>query len=167
MHLLLLALGGMGILAFLKQRQSGLTPLPPGAVAPNSTTGAQPSQTYPYKPTQAARADNANQPWYNNGKAAVSSGPVNDISGMQQFAKDVGAAGSVIHSLSSVWGDLSNVFGGNDPKQNLASTDSMPSMPNVFSAYTPDQSMFSGWESDFGGTSLSEEYGNVDYSSIA
>lgn len=87
---------------------------------PSNGQPSQPSQQYPWSPITPARVDNSNQPWY-VGSTAFKGGPVDSLNATVGTLK---AGSSVVHSLSDVWGDFTNFFGGNTAQDNLqASTD--------------------------------------------
>lgn len=117
----LIALAGAGLAYFFYKKNQSANPSMPLS-NPSGYTPAQPSQMYPWTPAVGPRVDNANQPWYNG----LMNFAGNEQSTMQGFAKDVGAAGSIVHSVSDIWGTLGlgGMFGSSDsPQANLVATD--------------------------------------------
>lgn len=99
--------------AFWKKNQAAQPSMP--LSNPGNAQPAQPSQQYPWAPTNPARVDNQSQPWY-NGSTAFQGGPVDYLN---QTAGALKAGSSVVHSLSDIWGDFSNFFGGDSASDNL------------------------------------------------
>lgn len=133
---------------------------------PSNYQPAQPSQNYPWSAIFPPRVDNKNQPWYNG--PAVKGADSTGIAGI------AGTTSSVVNSLSSVWGDLSDMFGGDDDKSNLTSADSLPNQQSVASneVSQPDLGSASLDQSDAVGSIGNDELGSsnygldVDYSSL-
>lgn len=130
---------------FLAKKQSGATGAvgaKPKPLTKGPNTSQQPGQQYPWRPNTPPRVDNSNQPWY--------AGPANAVRGAAGLPNtgsmsDIAAGGSIVHSLSDIWGTLAGDDGesANDPKANLTSTDSMPvTDPNPMGGSTWDASEY-------------------------
>lgn len=117
---LLLGAGALYLYSQTKKKdtQGAKTSAPVPGSKPGNYTPAQPSQRYPWQAIVPPRVDNKNQPWYNNARDILTTpGAVAGVAG------DVS---SVVHSLGDVWGQMSDFWGGDTSKANLASTDSLP-----------------------------------------
>lgn len=112
-----IVLGGVVFAYLIFKKTQSVSPSSPVS-SPSNYKPAQPSQVYPFLPTTAPRVDNINQPWY-VGPRVPMMGPVDNQSGIQGLARDVGAGASIVNSLSDVWGNLSDVFGGNGSEYDL------------------------------------------------
>lgn len=116
---LLLGVGAAVVAYALWRKNQAANPSMPLS-NPSNAQPSQPSQQYPWSPITPARVDNQSQPWY-NGSTAFKGGPVDTLN---YSAGALKAGSSVIHSLGDIWGDFSDMFGGNTPQDNLlASSD--------------------------------------------
>ena len=74
----------------------------------NPTNGSQ--TTYPFTPGITARVDNSNQPWANNGRAAIAQiggGQIDvNLSNTQMIAGYAKSAADISSSLTSMWEDF-------------------------------------------------------------
>lgn len=86
----------------------------------------QPSLRYPFQPPAPPRVDNQNQPW--SPPVPGGRGPADTFQAIGTISKGTATA---VHSVKDIWGDFSDMFGGNDDKANLTSTDSLPSQPPI------------------------------------
>ena len=111
---LLLGVGAAAVAYALWRKNQAANPSMPLS-NPGNAQPSQPSQQYPWAPITPARVDNQNQPWY-NGSKNFQGGPVDTLN---MTAGALKAGSSVVHSLSDIWGDLSDAFGGNSPADNL------------------------------------------------
>lgn len=140
-QLFLVAASGAILAYFMYKKNQAANPAQPDSRPSGPYSSQQPSSLYPFQAGVAPRADNANQPWYNGSKAAMV-GP----SSIQNVASDLKAAGSVVHSLSDVWGEFSDWFGGNDAKSNLVATaDDWSVDPDALLMSWGDENM-GGWD---------------------
>ncbi len=100
---------------------------------------------YPYRPAAKPRVDNKNQP--DSNASRVTLGP-KDSSDMLKAAQDIGAAGSIVQSISDVWGtlDIGSWFGSED--SGLDSGDSMADFD---------------WDNYFDDSADSVEWADSDY----
>lgn len=87
-----------------------------GLAYPQNYNPGQPQQSYPWQATQSPRVDNANQPWYNGDRSSMV-GPAENT--LNDFAMNLKAGGSVIHSVKDIWGDLTSIFDSADPQRDL------------------------------------------------
>lgn len=93
-------------------------------LGPNQQLGAKPGNT-----VGSNRQDNANQPWYVGiVKGAVSSEASKYKSNPTQALKDVG---SVVHSISDVWGEVSAWWGSDSSTDNTQTAIEVDAMPNT------------------------------------
>lgn len=113
--------------AYLMISKKGASTLLPAAGS--NPASAQPSNQYPFRPTVPPRVDNKNQPWVSAGTMSILPNPPNSAG---NIAGDLKAGGSVVHSLSDIWGDLfpkgddATLDADEQAKLNLDATDSMP-----------------------------------------
>lgn len=122
--LLIYGLLGFGVYTWTKQRQAVDPAIPTQGPARNKlTSGAQPSQRYPFRVPLASRVDNANQPWYAGAKSAVQGA----VGGNMSTGQLLQQGATVVHSLSDVWGQMSDWFGHDTSSDdlNLTSSDSV------------------------------------------
>lgn len=99
----LLILGGLGLTGFI-----GYMLLKKNTVVgtgAQNVVGGSPSQQYPFLIPESPRQDNASQPWYGGDRTMLQT-PDSSISGLQQAAAQINAAGSIVNSLSSLWENL-------------------------------------------------------------
>ena len=109
LKLLMMGFAGFGVYMLAKQRESSNPSLPFSPVSPAGTrTGAQPSQMYPFRAPAAVRVDNANQPWYAGSRQAMQ-GPADSVTAVDMLQQGA----TVIHSMSDIWGTMSEWFGAN------------------------------------------------------
>lgn len=104
MLVLVLGLGGMATLYFIFKNKQATQ-----MYGPNQKLGNKPANT-----VGSARQDNANQPWYKG--PVVQSIATQVKKNPTQALKDVG---SVVHSLSSIWGDVSDYFKSDETTTNV------------------------------------------------
>ncbi len=116
---------------------------------------------YPYKPAAQPRVDNKNQP--DSNASRVNLGP-KDSSEMFKVAQEIGAASSIVQSISDVWGtlDVSSWFGSDD-SLTLDSGDSMSDFD--WDMYFDDSSENIEWaDSDYEWEDYSgEEYSDYEF----
>ena len=131
--MILLLVGALGFMYLTQKNQTDKNSPPMPTSRPSTYQPAQPSQVYPFVPITPPRVDNKNQPWYNGARQFMAT-PGDTVKGL------AGDVSSVVHSLSDVWGNLNDWFGGDDAKANLASTDSLPSDDYDMDGSADDQS---------------------------
>lgn len=146
---------GFGVYTLYKQRQSANPSVPFNPSAPTSQrVGGQPSQRYPWQGPTPVRVDNANQPWYAGSRQAMQ-GPSDSVTAVSLLQQ----GGSVVHSLSDVWGTMSDWFGSdtNDPESNLQSADSIDGVTSTMAGEAVESDNIVGDE-------LATEFDDSDYS---
>ena len=155
-----LILGGLGLGVFYvyyRMRQK-TQPTIPGAKTPSVLSQIEGAFGYPFKMGNHTRVDNANQPWYTNGsKTAVSSG--NNSSDLQRAASSLGAGANIVHSLSDIWGNVSDYFGGSTEPGDSTVGSSDDLLPDDYDTYMPASGLYSD-------NSVGEAYDDTDYSDI-
>lgn len=158
---ILFAIVGVGIVYMFWKKKQAIAPSVPTS-NPSNYSPAQPSLLYPWSPIVPPRVDNANQPWY-NGPTSFQAVNTKDSNAMTQAATAIGAGGSIIHSLTDVWGDLSDTFGNwdDDSKYTLTNTDDLPTIGDT----QPTESMegsgewaYSAFDESYDGESWEDEY---------
>lgn len=135
---LILGLIGVGGLGYILYRQMANPFAAPNIqYDKNPNIGAQPAQLYPFKPVQPPRADYANQPWSaplpsSLAKSGPAPGVPAALSPTMKTAQDLGAAASMVTSLTSIWDDLGvgNWFSGSNPSESVAADLPMQSSGN-------------------------------------
>lgn len=122
------AVGGVAMY-FYSRKQASLTNSP--VSNPSNYQPAQPSLKYPWSAIFPPRVDNQNQPYANGSKAPFMQGLSSQVA--QNPLGAIQAGSSVVHSLSDVWGSLSDAFGGNDSKSNLTVAPADAAVPDMSS----------------------------------
>lgn len=140
-QVLLIAALGAGAAYFFFRKNQAMQPAMPMSV-PQNYAPSQPAQQYPWVPIQAPRADNANQPWYNN--APVNGGA--QPTGLAGIAAGIQAGSSIVHSVADVWGQLSSFWpkGDNELAFNAVDNYSSLDMGGVDESWFQDDGGISG-----------------------